>query len=221
MKVLGLTGVARSGKDTFCAVARKIMTERGLRVQRFALADDLKSDVDAFLLDKFGISAWTSDPENKTIIRPFLVWYGGVQRKRSNGTYWTSRVTKKINESDADVAIVTDVRYDVFPHDEIQWLQQTMGGKLVHVSKYTWGVNWAGDPSKPINSDSPQDYRRVRIFVEAPNEDERNNDPKLKAKADYRIEWEHQTVSSEAELVNHPGLNEVVGKALRELGFID
>jgi hypothetical protein len=203
MKVIGLAGVARSGKDTFCAIAKKLITEKGLTVERFALADDLKSDLEPFLKDKLGINVWTSDPVEKTLIRPFMVWYGCTQRQLSNGTYWINRVAKKINESKVDVAIVTDVRFE----NEMRWLQQTMEGRLIHVSKFAWGIT--GVAPKVSGS------QRIKMFVEPPNEEERANDPKMKMGADYIVEWEHRTVKSEQELINHPELNETVELALR------
>jgi hypothetical protein len=59
-----------------------------------------------------GIDVFTQDTKEKDIIRPLLVWYGGVKRHQSKGTYWTSLLKKKIDaDKVSDVVFITDIRY--------------------------------------------------------------------------------------------------------------
>jgi hypothetical protein len=46
--VIGLTGVARSGKDTFYAILNKYLKERQIESERLALADALKNELYEF-----------------------------------------------------------------------------------------------------------------------------------------------------------------------------
>ena len=47
-----------------------------MKSQRLAFADELKKDVDQFLVEKLGISAFTEVTEEKEIIRPMLTTWG-------------------------------------------------------------------------------------------------------------------------------------------------
>jgi len=119
--ILGLCGSARSGKDTFFEFAEKISKEEGLTLKRLAFADVLKEELDDFLKSRFGISAFTSSSEEKSIIRPIMVAYGEAKRNLSSGTYWIDRVTPRAekNRKEGVVSVVTDVRY----LNELKWLK--------------------------------------------------------------------------------------------------
>jgi hypothetical protein len=58
-----------------------------------------------------------------------------------------------------------------------------MGGVLVHISKYRERI-------KGIDKDGI--VGSVRIFDPPPNERERDNDPRLKKKADYILAWKEE-----------------------------
>lgn len=136
MKIIGIGGIARSGKDLFTTVAQKILSDKGLKTERFALAYELKNDLKDILKDKTGINVFTEDTKQKNIIRPLLVNYGDLMRKISEGKYWTSKVETRIHTLKADVVFITDIRYDVYQEDECNWLQRKMKGKLIHLIKY-------------------------------------------------------------------------------------
>ena len=89
MKLIGVSGLARSGKDLFTTVSQDILKERGLKTERYALAYELKNDLKQLIHKKTGIDVFTENTEEKTIIRPLLVAYGDVMRKISEGKYWT------------------------------------------------------------------------------------------------------------------------------------
>lgn len=169
---IGICGVATAGKDTFFAVFKEYLKEHGIVVQRFALADKLKDELDPFLIKTCGISAWTTDSKEKTLIRPMLVAYGGIKRRMTTGTHWTNQIEQPLREAMAKgiVPVVTDIRYAEYEKDEVYWIKN-FGGKLAYITRY-------------------QESNGQRTFVQPPNEDERRNDPKLREAADAVIEWD-------------------------------
>ena len=176
--IIGLTGFARVGKDSFYQVASRILKkEYGLKSTRYALADALKGDIAEFISEKVGIDVYTDDDGDKTVIRPLLVAYGKCKRIQSKATYWTSLLQDKIElDTDTDVVFVTDVRYAEYEEDEVQWIKN-IGGKLIHISKFELNFSDDGWMSK--------------VYTEAPNEDEAKNDPIIRDHADILFEWEH------------------------------
>lgn len=66
-KIIGLTGFARTGKDTFQArseVLLKLMDENFI-AHRYAFADALKEECDEFLTKNMGISSFTDFTPDK------------------------------------------------------------------------------------------------------------------------------------------------------------
>ena len=166
-KYIGVSGVARSGKNLFCDIAIKQLSQKGVTAKQYALAYYLKKDCEEFIRTKLGLDVFTEKTEDKTIFREMLVWYGGVKRKQTEGTYWTSMLQKDMESDNNEVIFVSDIRYDQYPKDEVYWIKEVLGGKLVHVSKYTYN-DWD-----------------ERVFTEPPNEHEKINDPLVKLKSDY------------------------------------
>lgn len=193
---IGISGTARSGKDTFCAIAKKQLENRGLSVKKMALADELKHDLRDFIYEKMGMDVYTQITSEKDIIRPLLVGYGDSMRKRTQGRYWIEKVNQRIKEDDSDVIIVTDVRFDEFENDEINWMKNELDGTVIHVSKYNVIYKVTGES--------------VKSFTPPANDHEARNDPRLKEKADLVIEWEHQT----GDIINSPYLNNIVSNTL-------
>jgi hypothetical protein len=190
-KVIGLSGVARAGKDTFAAILEMKLQQAGKSVKKVSLAGPLKQQCDSFLTSNLGISAFTQVTEEKNIMRPFLVWYGDAQRKRTNGRYWIQLANKEIQESNYDYYIVTDIRYDAYEKDELHWLKTEMDGLLCHISK------WTG--SEPYTQ-----------FVPPANEHEALNDPKIRIAAHHRVQWRDVGKMTATELLNDPELTEHV-----------
>ncbi len=116
--IIGLCGVARSGKDSFYNFCKDLDFNSNPNFS-FAFAEDLKSELNNFLLDSFGITAFTEDSKEKEIIRPMLVSYGMAKREMSNGAYWIKKIFKKILKMDQGVpfcynnnCFITDVRFE-------------------------------------------------------------------------------------------------------------
>lgn len=183
IRVIGVGGVARAGKDTFVSILINSLAKRGLKAQRIALADPLKAFCDDFCKQHIGFSSFTQVPEEKLLIRPFLVWFGDAKRKQTNGKFWTNLAETSIfrlGVDGYDYAIVSDVRYDHYPEDELYWLQKRMGGPVVHVSRYEEFTGRVPKVSQP---------QTVKKFIPPANDHEMLNDPKIKKGADYIVEW--------------------------------
>ena len=205
---IGISGVARSGKNLFCEISKKILTEKyGLKCSSYALADSLKSDCADFIKDKLGMNVFTENTDEKKIFRDMLVWYGCVKRKQSEGRYWTEMLQAQMEKDTSDVIFVTDIRYNFYPKDEVYWIKNDLEGCLIHVSKYTYGFPTEG---RRIRKDVP------KVWTEPANEHERENDPKVKAAANYRVEWEQVEPNGRSyeQLVCDPYLNSIVNEAL-------
>ncbi len=157
--IIGLTGLARCGKDTFCKYARQHLKSHNYESQRLAFADELKKDIDAFLIEKLGISAFTEVTEEKEIIRPMLTTWGTEVMRKQDDLHWVKKVEEVIveNKKNNVVSIVTDIR---FPN-EIEYINK-IGGKIIHLTM---------TGNEPAN-----DY-------------ERENDPLLRKNADCLVEW--------------------------------
>jgi len=169
LMVIGLTGVARCGKDTFYSILKKYLKEKNIESKRIALADALKKELEDFVEKKFKINLNTCEGSDKELIRPLMVAYGKCRRIQSEGKYWTSLIDQEIKNLKEKniVPIVTDVRYIEYKDDEYSWIKNH-DGILIHLSR-------------KLNDGS---------LVPPANIEEKSNDNKLKAVADYCISWE-------------------------------
>lgn len=168
--VIGVGGLAGSGKDTFV----NLLQEQIPNVKRFALADSLKAELNPTLINLYNTDIFSCSRERKDIVRPALVAHGKIKRTLSQGRHWIEILNKKIQEHKNtfpnDLICITDIRYDVFEKDEVGWLKKELGGIFVHVSRFEIAEG-------------------KTIFQTPPNADEAENDPKLQKKADYRVIW--------------------------------
>jgi hypothetical protein len=167
--MIGITGVARSGKDTFYSVLAKYFENKGLKADRLAFADDLKKELNPFTIEKFKIDLTKCTNEEKEVIRPLMVSYGKCRRSQTEGKYWTSLLDMKIKNFNKQniIPIITDVRYIEYKEDEYSWLKNN-NGILIHISRKLDNGN----------------------LVPPANIEEKANDNKLKAVADFSVCWE-------------------------------
>lgn len=167
--MIGLTGVARSGKDTFYSILKKYLEEKNIKSERLAFADDLKHELNDFTKEKFKIDLFKCSSTEKELARPLMVAYGKCRRAQTEGKYWTSLLEPKIkNLIEKDVVpIITDVRYIEYKEDEYSWLKNH-NGLLIHISR-------------KLDDGS---------VIPPANVEEKANDNKLKAVADTAISWE-------------------------------
>ena len=130
MKIIGVSGLARSGKDTFFEMSVRMKSEYGKNIRRYAFADELKKECDHYLISEYGISAFSNDTDEKKIIRPYLVLYG-TEKRNEDMNYWVNKVQEKIEKDKTSKAIfITDVRYE----NEINWIK-SLNGINIHVER--------------------------------------------------------------------------------------
>lgn len=167
--VIGLTGVARCGKDTFYGILNRYLEEKQIKSQRLAFADDLKKELNDFTKEKFKIDLFKCYGTDKELVRPLMVAYGKCRRSQSEGKYWTSQLDVKVEKllKDNIIPIITDVRYIEYKDDEYSWLK-SYNGILIHLSR-------------KLDDGS---------IIPPANIEEKSNDNKLKAVADYSVCWD-------------------------------
>ena len=174
-KIIGLSGVAGSGKDLFF----EILSEH-VNCKRFSLGDQLKSELREYCMFHFGIDPLNCSRKEKNLIRKTLVAHASIKRHLSKGRYWIEKVDplikdhffQQVRDDKLDeYCCITDIRYNQYGNDEVSWLKNELGGVLVHISLF-----------KIINSQ--------KVFVGPANEDEASQDASLKENADYVYECE-------------------------------
>ena len=181
-KIIGLSGVAGVGKDTFYS----LLSER-VPCVRFALADVLKEEVNLWCKKHYFIDPSSCSREDKEIIRPLLVTHGVIKRKQTEGRYWIEKLEQKLHHSNSrGFVIITDIRYDEYENDEVSWLKKEMNGLLVHISQF-----------------KKTDDSLTNEFKAPANAEEERNNPRLIEKSDYKLEWETVTESHIHELSTH------------------
>ena len=177
-QIIGISGVAGSGKDTFYSLLAE-----ALPCTQYSLADELKQEVNQWCKMHYRIDSVACSREEKETIRPFLVAHGLAKRKLSNGRHWIEKLHDKlIKDKIHGFKVITDVRYDHYENDEADWLKDELNGVLVHVSQYTLET-----PSTCVLEQHPKAL--IKKFKEPANSEEAQNDPKVKLKSDYQVEW--------------------------------
>jgi len=171
MKIIAVSGVARAGKDTIANGLADVLKDMNpsLKILRVSFADDLKSEMRDFILEKFNIDTLSVDGKDKELIRPLLVAHGQVRRNQTQGRYWVDILEKKIQTINPDITIISDLRFAEQDADELFWLKKN-NGKLIHVSRFNLIEN-------------------KKQFVKPVNSDEKRNDPVLKNNSDFLISW--------------------------------
>ena len=129
--IIGISGLARCGKDSFFNIASNILEEEGIKTKRFAFADCLKSECNEILEKYTGISAFTENTSEKEIIRPLLVTYGTHIRRKINPNCWIDKIDNEVKLfSTNELSFITDVRFE----NEIDWVKN-IGGKSIHITR--------------------------------------------------------------------------------------
>lgn len=161
--IIGVAGYARTGKDTFGSILIKELSEIGLSAKKLSLAFELKSDLDDFLKQKFGISAFTEDTNEKSFIRPLLICYGTDLMRKKDPEYWIKKLQKTVdlNMNSGIISVVCDIRF----LNEAVWLRKS-GGILAHLK---------------------------RPGIHPADKNENNNDDILREVSDFPINWESFT----------------------------
>jgi hypothetical protein len=165
---IGITGVARSGKDSLALeIENFIKASKGLAIYRTSLAQPLKEDCENFIKHYLGLNVFTDNNEEKATFREFLVWYGKVKRQQTEGKYWTNLLDERVKKFQLDVCIIPDVRYQQYEQDEVSWLKAKENNILIHLQR----IAIDGEIVPPANMD------------------ESINDSIIQNSADYKIVW--------------------------------
>jgi len=173
--IIGLGGVAGSGKDTFFNNLKRVLGSRAtfdLKVKRYSFGDELKKEVNQWTTTHYGIDAVNCDRVEKEKIRSFLISHGVIKRNRTEGQYWIDKVEKAVSsdEDRPDIACITDVRYNHYKNDEASWVKGK-GGVLVYIRRMTVKSNKEG--------------MVTHSCLQAKNPEEQIHDPKVLSVADY------------------------------------
>ena len=215
MRVIGIAGYARCGKDTFVGIAKNILRRNGYTPIRVAFADRLKEEVTSMLESNgFKTTVYTEDSEAKKLIRPLLVWWGCQRRYESEGgLHWVNTANDKIKlhmgacpppslDSEKLVFLVSDVRFA----NEAKWVHDSWDGVVIHLKR--WVTEW-----HKCGQDG-SDEVACKVYDAAPNEEEAKNDPLVQELSDHRIEWESAKKMTAEEAITSPELQQVVLEAL-------
>lgn len=218
MKVIGVSGYARCGKDTFVEIAKDILSKNGYRPLRVAFADILKEEVQSMLEDNnFKLDVYTADTAAKNKIRPLMVWWGCARRDLSDGgLYWVNMVEEYLTSlkssyidngeaTDKIVVLVSDTR---FPN-EGKWIHDKWQGQVIHLKRFT-----IADVR-----DGYGDWVSGKIFDKAPNEEEAKQDPLVQEMADVKVEWQSRDIPNGGAVINDEYLRVKVLDALNSTSF--
>lgn len=167
--LIGLSGPAQSGKDSFYSIAEKYFLSLNLKCKRLALADNLKNDIKNFIYEKFDIDIFNISQDDKEKIRDLMVVYGKIKRQQTEGKYWTDLIKSDLDLAikENDLVFITDIRYAYYPEDELNWLKKMKNNLLIHISRLD----------------------KNNIIIPPRNAEETINDPILKENADFKLCW--------------------------------
>jgi len=159
--VVGISGSARSGKDTLCLLMQKILDKHeGKNIMRAGFADAVKADLHQLLVKRAGISAYTEVEAEKKLIRPLMVAYGTQLMRKMDSMHWVKRMDPSFDLAKTVKATlcITDVRY----RNEIEWIHDR-NGVVIYVNQ---------EGNEPANAE------------------EKRNDKMLREHADKVLTWE-------------------------------
>jgi hypothetical protein len=149
------------------------------------LAHELKKEVNQWCRAHYGIDSLTCTREEKELIREFLVYHGSFKRNFTKGRYWIDKLNDTIvKDKNEGFKVITDIRYDEYDNDEVGWLKNELNGILIHVSMYIdiTQVQTSAKGTKVLEN-------KIRKWRSPANTEEAKNDPKIKEKSDFQIEW--------------------------------
>ena len=210
---VGLTGLAGSGKDLFFSLSRDILKKKRKPACRVSLADALKEQTKSTIKSMFGIDPTNCSREEKEKIRELLVFYGAVKRRETRGRFWIKKAEKSITAIKQHLLVehvkhavifITDIRYDHYANDERHWIQEELGGQLIHISKY----------KRELTLDESLNLKEAKLHDPPPNPQEARFDPLLSEAADINLIW------GEEDSPDNPELIKVVNSTLKKIGVI-
>ena len=167
VNLIGIAGVAGSGKDTFAQIIKKVFESNGFEVNCLSFAKKLKEEVAEVSKSMYGIDTTNCTREEKNLVRPLLLAHGAIMREKTKGQYWINGIKDLV--SDDKINIITDVRFCEYECDEVDWIQSN-NGIVVHITRFF-------------------EENGERIYISPDNEYEKRNNKILKNKANYSFSW--------------------------------
>lgn len=145
--MFGISGYARSGKDTFGEALQRIFLRYGIKSKTYALANQLKHDISFLTEGDFNISAFTKNDEEKKIIRPLLVGYGEAWRN-ANPDHWLQVLDSNLEPR--TLPIITDIRYK----NEAEYVLENQGF-LLNINRKLVDGSFIKPANKEENENHP------------------------------------------------------------------
>jgi dephospho-CoA kinase len=167
VNLIGIAGVAGSGKNTFAEIIKKVFESNGFEVNCLSFAKKLKEEVAEVSKDMYGIDTTNCTREEKNLVRPLLLAHGAIMREKTKGQYWIDGIKDLV--SNDKINIITDVRFCEYECDEVDWIQSN-NGIVVHITRFF-------------------EENGERIYISPDNEYERRNNKILKNRANYSFSW--------------------------------
>ena len=167
VNLIGIAGVAGSGKDTFAQIIKKVFESNGFEVNCLSFAKKLKEEVAEVSKNMYGIDTTNCTREEKNLIRPLLLAHGAIMREKTKGQYWIDGIKDLV--SNDKINIITDVRFCEYECDEVDWIQSN-NGIVVHITRFF-------------------EENGERIYISPDNEYEKRNNKILKNRANYSFSW--------------------------------
>jgi hypothetical protein len=201
-QIIGISGYAGSGKDLFFKLFKEEVSKTGSTAARVAIADPLKNEVRDTLLQLKGIDPTNCSRLEKNTIRDFLVFYGCQKRNETNGRYWIEKASETVkNLSDKfDFICITDVRFNKFVRDEVSWVKNELGGKLLVIRQFHFDPHYGGVDT---------------VFQDPPNDPEKYNMKKVEEDCDFTLEWPFSEDSNHIEDNLRPAVREFVNNLVK------
>ena len=167
VNLIGIAGVAGSGKDTFAQIIKKVFESNGFEVNCLSFAKKLKEEVAEVSKNMYGVDTTNCTREEKNLIRPLLLAHGAIMREKTKGQYWIDGIKDLV--SNDKINIITDVRFCEYECDEVDWIQSN-NGIVVHITRFF-------------------EENGERIYISPDNEYEKRNNKILKNRANYSFSW--------------------------------
>jgi hypothetical protein len=189
MKIIGISGVSRCGKDTFANILTDLMVKDGKKVRTESFAATLREELDPILKYNFNLNVYSQNSAQKAVFRDLMVAWAKIRRFQTNGQYFVDKLVERINkyryEDNYDYILIPDLRFGEYfvpemgSGDEIGFIKEN-DGIVVHISLFSRNLNENRWPEKLQVSD---------VFVEPANYAEKFNDPIVKDNADFKVDW--------------------------------
>jgi hypothetical protein len=158
--MIGISGAARSGKDTLCrSLIREFQKINKQAVRKSLAGDIIKNDLNILTQSKLNLNCFTENTKEKELLRPLMVEYGKLMRNKTEGRYFTNNFLPESNK----INIIPDIRYAEYENDEIYWLKDEMNGFLIFLE---------------------------REGIDSANETEEENNKKIKIKSHLYLKWD-------------------------------